>query len=143
MTDEQLKDQKHSMSELDVQKLVKAIFPYGQKDKEIRFTKFLKKGIAKWPTWFIVIYRGKILDDYLLLTICGHSSYTDCHFLKDGFDIDQFISDLSKSINNDKVFYFHQNNQQIGNDKVLTPLESARLVKFLEENNVQLFEPTE
>lgn len=143
MTDEQLKDQKHSMSELDVQKLFKSIFPYEQKDREIRFTKFLKKGIAKWPTWFIVIHRGKILDDYLLLTICGHSSYTDCHYLKDGFDLEQFTSDLSTSISDDKVFYFHQNNKQIGNDKVLTPLESARLVKFLEENNVQLFEPTE
>lgn len=142
MTKDQLKQQKIAMEQLNPNQLVKTVFPFS-KGLEVYSTVFVKKGIGEWPTWFIVLYRGKVFDDFILLTICGHSSFTTRHYLKEGFNLNDYKQELSKSINENKVFYFHQNYEQIGNYNILCPLESMRLVTYLQENNVMLFEPTE
>lgn len=142
MNTKELKKQKSLMELLNPLDMVNAIFPYS-KNYEPYKSFFFKNGVADWPTWFIIIYRGNVMNDYLLLTICGHADYTVCEYFKDETNIDLFIKDLNDAVIKNKLFAFTQNCAQLGNNKILTPLESSRLVNYLEENKIFLFEPTE
>jgi len=132
----------NNIKNLNIENIVKSIFPYS-KDFEVKLSIFTELGIAEWATWFIVIYRGNILDDYLLLQICGHSDYTKTNFLIADFDIIKFENELKKAIDKNDVFQFVYFNKQIGDLHFLNINEMKRLYDFLFESKIILFEPTE
>ena len=127
---------------LNIEELVKKMLPYS-KDFEVSYKCFFKKGIAGWPTWFIVIYRGEIFDDYLLFTICEHSEYTRTKYLKEKFDIDHFINDMDLAAREKKLYTFFRKNIFIEEDHFLHINDMKRLYDYLSEHNIILFEPTE
>lgn len=130
------------LSELDIQDLVAHVFPYS-KDHEIVFSQHVKKGIAKWETWFVVIYRGEILDDYLLFTVCGHSEYTRAKYLQRFFNLEEFKKDLNKAISASELHYFYSFHKMISEDYFLQLNEMNRLHSYLKKRMIKLFEPTE
>lgn len=128
------------IEELNIEKLVENIFPYDKGLKVIE-SMFLKSGIAEWPTWFVVLYRGEILDDYLLLTICGHADYTRLRFLKDDFQLEAFRKSLIKAVEKNEIFQFYWFNELIGDESFMNLNEMSRLYSFLKIRHIELFEP--
>jgi hypothetical protein len=130
------------LSELNIEDLVRSVFPYN-KDHKIVFSQYVKKGIAKWETWFVVIYRGEILDDYLLFTVCGHSEYTRTKYLQRDFNLEDFKRDFQKAVSLGELHYFYSFNKMIYSDNFMQLNEMTRLSSYLGIRHIKLFEPTE
>lgn len=127
---------------LNIEELVKKMLPFSN-DFEVSYKFFFKKGIADWPTWFIVIYRGKILNDYILLTICEHSEFTKTKYLNEKFVMDNFIYEMGVAAGERKLYTFFNKNKFIEEEHFLQVKEMKRLYDYLSEHDILLFEPTE
>ncbi|MFY7815032.1 MAG: hypothetical protein ACOVRK_07545 [Chryseobacterium taeanense] len=127
---------------LNIEELVKEVFPYN-KDFKVTFKSYFLDGIAEWPTWFIVIYRGKILNDYILLTICEHSEYTRTKYLCEEFDLEYFSHQMNIAGSSRTLYTFLDKNQFIEEEHFLHINEMKRLYDYLAKNKIILFEPTE
>jgi hypothetical protein len=126
------------LSELNIEDLVRSVFPF-DKDLKIVFSEYVRKGIAKWETWFVVVYRGGILNDYLLFTICGHSEYTRTKYLNNGFNLEEFKKDLQKAISAGELHYFYSFHKMISEDNFMQLNEMTRLSSYLGIRHIKLF----
>ncbi|ANF51732.1 hypothetical protein A0O34_15005 [Chryseobacterium glaciei] len=127
---------------LNVEELVKQMFPFSENYVVIHKF-YTKRGIAGWPTWFIVIYTGELLNDYLLFTICEHSSFTNMKYLKPNFKLDSFIHQVSKASGENELFTFFNKNNFVEQEYFLQVNEMKRLYDYLDQHGIILFEPTE
>lgn len=124
---------------LNIEELVKTTFPFAEYYR-VFHSFYLKKGLADWETWFVIIHRGDVFNDYMLLTICGHSSYTRVKFLHLDFTLENFLNEFNKA---ETPFLFYKCNKIIDEEYFMTVNDMNRLHSYLKSNNIELFEPTQ
>jgi hypothetical protein len=132
-----MKKSAEKLAKLDLEKMIKVVFPYRMEYKIIKH-KFLIKGICGWPTWFIVIKSAAIDYDYFL-TVCEYGDYTRMK------KINRDVSDFWEYLNGNGRLNGFLN--IIENDNYQGPYDSMglhdyhRMFKFLKKAGITLFEP--
>lgn len=122
---------------LNVENLVTTVFPYTKYYKQ-EDSFFIKKGITGWPTWVIIIKRESVFKDHEVLFICENASLTKIGLIED-FEIfikkSHLIGKSSFFLNPEKYGILNLNNLEI--------IDAYRLYKFISDQGIGLFEPTQ
>lgn len=129
--------EKIKFKELDINSLVSEVFPYS-KELEITETLYSSKGIYDWNTFYIFLH-DKVIDYNYLFIICKYSSSTRKVFIEKE-NVKSIMEELNTSSNHARFF---NNTDLVPYFNRLSVNEAYRLVSYLKERGIKLFEPTE
>ncbi len=130
--------EKLKFTQLDIRELVASTFPYN-KELEVTEILYFSKGLYDWKTFYIFL-NDKIINFNYLLILCKHSDKTRKIFIEKE-NIEQIQSKLKTSSNHAR-FFWKTNLVPSECNNALSTNEAYRLVSYLKERGVELFEPT-
>lgn len=128
---------KTKLKNLNVENLVSTVFPFAKYYKQ-EDSFFVKKGIAGWPTWVIIIKRESVFQDHMVLFVCENASFTQISILTDP---EILIKD--KGLISRTKYFIDTKKYGVLNPHNLEIIDAHRLYKFLSDQGIQLHEPTE
>lgn len=128
---------KMTLKNLNVENLVSIVFPYTKFYKQEE-TFYLKKGIAGWPTWVIIIKRESVFQDYEVLFICKNASLT-----KIGVIEEYEIFNRKKHLISKTSFFLNPEKYGVPNLHNLEVIDAYRLYQFISDQGIELSEPTQ
>lgn len=128
---------KTKLKHLNVENLVNTVFPYSKYLKQ-QESYFVKKGIAEWPTWVIIIKRESVFKDHLVLFICENAAFTQKSVLENPEAFIRNIDVIGRT-----KYFINTKNFGVVNSHNLEIIDAYRLYKFISDQGIELFEPTQ
>lgn len=130
--------EKQKFTQLNITELVASTFPYN-KGLEVSEILYFSKGLFDWKTFYIFL-NDKIINYNYLLILCKHSCKTRKVFIEKE-NVEEIQSKLKTSSNHAR-FFWETNLVPSECNNSLSANEAYRLVSYLKERGVKLFEPT-